>query len=43
MTGRRTAQLVPGCVYKEYPTGGYGLFATHSEQLNNDILDLVKG
>ncbi|MFC3984040.1 alpha/beta fold hydrolase [Streptosporangium jomthongense] len=43
MTGRRTAQLVPGCVYKEYPTGGHGLFATHSEQLNNDILDLVKG
>ncbi|MEV8637627.1 alpha/beta hydrolase [Streptosporangium sp. NPDC051023] len=43
MTGRRTAQLVPGGVYKEYPTGGHGLFVTHRERLNADILDLIKG
>jgi non-heme chloroperoxidase len=42
-TGRRTAQLVPGSVYREYPTAGHGLFVTHRDQLNNDILDLVKG
>ncbi|MEV7012394.1 alpha/beta hydrolase [Streptosporangium sp. NPDC051022] len=43
MTGRRTAGLVPGSVYKEYPTGGHGLFVTHRERLNADLLDLIKG
>jgi non-heme chloroperoxidase len=43
LTGRRTAELIPGCVYREYPTAGHGLFVTHAEQLNADILELVKG
>jgi non-heme chloroperoxidase len=43
LTGRRTAQLVAGCRYVEYPTAGHGLFVTHAEQLNADLLDLLKG
>nr|WP_263407829.1 hypothetical protein [Microbispora camponoti] len=43
LTGRRTAKLIPGCVYKEYPTAGHGLFATHIDQFNGDLLEFVKG
>lgn len=41
LTGRRTAELVPDCVYREYPTAGHGLFVTHRDQLNEDLLTLV--
>ncbi|MFC7384001.1 alpha/beta fold hydrolase [Sphaerisporangium rhizosphaerae] len=43
VTGRRTAALVPGCAYKEYPTGGHGIFVTHKDRLNADLLDFIKG
>jgi non-heme chloroperoxidase len=43
LTGRRTAELIPGCRYVEYPTAGHGLFVTHAEQLNADLLELLKG
>jgi pimeloyl-ACP methyl ester carboxylesterase len=42
LTGRRTAQLVPGCRYVEYPTAGHGLFVTHAQQLNAELLELLK-
>ncbi|WP_225849049.1 alpha/beta fold hydrolase [Streptomyces sp. HPF1205] len=42
VTGRRTAELLPHCAYREYPTGGHGLYVSHAEQLNNDILDFIK-
>ncbi|WP_235948547.1 alpha/beta fold hydrolase [Nocardia terrae] len=42
ITGRRTVELVPGATYREYPTAGHGLYATHAEQLNNDLLDFIK-
>jgi non-heme chloroperoxidase len=42
MTGRRTAAMIPGCHYKEYPTAGHGLFATHGALLNTDLLDFIK-
>ncbi len=42
ITGRRTAALIPGSVYKEYPTAGHGVFASHHEQLNADLLEFVK-
>jgi pimeloyl-ACP methyl ester carboxylesterase len=42
LTGRRTAQLVQGCRYVEYPTAGHGLFVTHAEQLNAELLELLK-
>ncbi|MER5637759.1 alpha/beta hydrolase [Kitasatospora sp. NPDC002227] len=43
LTGRRTAELLPGCTYREYPTGGHGLYVSHAEQLNCDILEFLKG
>ncbi|MCK7623638.1 alpha/beta hydrolase [Streptomyces sp. RS10V-4] len=43
VTGRRTAGLVPGAVYKEYPTAGHGLYASHHEQLNADLLEFFAG
>jgi non-heme chloroperoxidase len=43
LTGRRTAELIPGCVYKEYPTAGHGIFATHIDQLNGDLLEFIRG
>jgi non-heme chloroperoxidase len=42
VTGRRTAALIPGAVYKEYPTAGHGLFVSHKDQLNNDLLTFIK-
>jgi pimeloyl-ACP methyl ester carboxylesterase len=42
ITGRRTAQLVPGCRYVEYPTAGHGLFVTHAQELNAELLELLK-
>lgn len=42
LTSRRTAELVAGCVYKEYPTAGHGLYITHAEQVNADLLDFIK-
>lgn len=41
-TGRRTAAAIPGCVYHEYPTAGHGLYVTHADAVNTDILDFVK-
>jgi non-heme chloroperoxidase len=41
-TGRRTAALVPGAVYREYPTAGHGLYVTHRDQLNADLIELVE-
>jgi non-heme chloroperoxidase len=42
LTGQRTASLVPGCRYKEYPTVGHGLYVTHAKRLNTDLLDFIK-
>ncbi|WP_433574808.1 alpha/beta fold hydrolase [Nocardia brasiliensis] len=42
ITGRRTAKLVPHCVYKEYPTAGHGLYVTHATQLNGDLLEFIE-
>lgn len=38
LTGRRTAALIPDCVYKEYQGAAHGLFITHKDQVNADIL-----
>jgi pimeloyl-ACP methyl ester carboxylesterase len=42
LTGRRTAKLVPGCVYNEYPTAGHGLYVTHAEQINADLAEFIR-
>lgn len=41
-SSRRTAKLIPDCVYKEYPTAGHGIYATHAAQFNADLLDFIK-
>lgn len=38
VTGRRTAKLIPGAVYHEYPTAGHGLFVSHRDRFNADLL-----
>ncbi|GAA5031610.1 alpha/beta fold hydrolase [Actinopolymorpha pittospori] len=42
ITGRRTAAIVPGAVYREYPTAGHGLYITHAETINADIAEFIK-
>ncbi|WP_214409499.1 alpha/beta fold hydrolase [Sphaerisporangium fuscum] len=42
VTGRRTAELIPGTVYKEYPTAGHGIFVSHQDELNTDLLEFIK-
>ncbi|MGA8113184.1 MAG: alpha/beta hydrolase [Actinocatenispora sp.] len=42
LTGRRTAKALPGCVYREYPGAGHGLYVTHAAALNGDILDFLR-
>ncbi|MCX4745649.1 alpha/beta hydrolase [Kitasatospora sp. NBC_01287] len=42
LTGRRTAELVPGNTFKEYEGAAHGLFVTHKDQLNADLLDFAK-
>lgn len=41
LCGRRLAKLVPDNVYKEYPGAAHGIFMTHAEQLNQDLLDFI--
>jgi non-heme chloroperoxidase len=43
VTGRRTAEMLPHAKYKEYPDAGHGLYASHHEQLNADLLEFIKG
>ncbi|GAA2150983.1 alpha/beta hydrolase [Kitasatospora kazusensis] len=42
LTARRTVQLVPHSTYKEYPTASHGLFVTHQDELNADLLEFIK-
>jgi non-heme chloroperoxidase len=35
-------QIVEGADLKVHPGAPHGLFATHTEQLNGDLLDFVK-
>ncbi|GES29869.1 alpha/beta hydrolase [Streptomyces angustmyceticus] len=41
LCGRRLAALIPDNVYKEYSGAGHGLFLTHAEELNRDLLDFI--
>jgi non-heme chloroperoxidase len=40
-TGRRTAELIPGAVFKLYEGAPHGLFVTHMERLNADLLAFI--
>jgi non-heme chloroperoxidase len=41
-SARLTAQIVADTELKVYPGASHGLFATHTEQFNGDLLDVVK-
>jgi non-heme chloroperoxidase len=41
-SGRLTAQIVKGAELKVYPGASHGLFATHTDQFNTDLLTFVK-
>lgn len=41
VTSRRTAKLIPGAIFKEYPTASHGLYFTHKDRLNTDLLDFI--
>ncbi|MEU9125164.1 alpha/beta hydrolase [Streptomyces sp. NPDC048506] len=41
LSGRRLAKIVPDNVYKEYPRAGHGIFITHADELNQDLLDFI--
>jgi len=42
-TARRTAELVPGAKLKVYEGAPHGLFVTHIDRLNQDLLDFARG
>jgi non-heme chloroperoxidase len=41
-TGRATAGLIPNAVLKVYEGGPHGLFLTHKDRLNADLLGFIK-
>jgi non-heme chloroperoxidase len=41
ITGRRTALGIPGAVLKVYPGAPHGLFITHMDRVNQDILQFI--
>jgi non-heme chloroperoxidase len=43
MTGRRTADLVLGAKLRVYEGAPHGLFVTHINRLNRDLLDFARG
>ena len=41
LTARAAAKAIPGAKLIEYPDGAHGIFASHGEPLNRDILDFL--
>jgi pimeloyl-ACP methyl ester carboxylesterase len=41
-TGRRVAQLIPGAQLKVYAGAAHGLFITHVDPVNRDLLSFCK-
>lgn len=39
----RTVELLKSAQYKTYPDASHGLFVTHKDQLNRDLLAFIKG
>jgi pimeloyl-ACP methyl ester carboxylesterase len=42
LTGRRTAQAIPGSRLEVYPGASHGLFFTAKERLNRDLLQFIR-
>jgi non-heme chloroperoxidase len=43
LTGRKTAELIPGASLTVYPGAGHGLYASDHEALNADLLAFITG
>ena len=43
LTGRRTAQLIPGAELKVYEGAPHGLMFTHVDRLNGDLISFFQG
>lgn len=43
VTGARAAALIPGCDFRLYEGAPHGLFVTHMERVNADILGFIGG
>jgi non-heme chloroperoxidase len=43
LTGRRVAELIPGSELKVYDGAPHGLFVTHMDRLNRDLVDFANG
>ena len=41
-SARRSVELVPDATLKVYPGAPHGLFATHKDQFNADLLDFIR-
>ncbi len=42
-TGRKTAAMIPGARFKVYEGAPHGLFITHMDRLNQDLLQFAQG
>jgi non-heme chloroperoxidase len=42
LTGQRTAKLIPECELKVYEGAPHGLFITHMERVNEDLLRFMR-
>ncbi|MFF0014484.1 alpha/beta fold hydrolase [Streptomyces sp. NPDC005374] len=43
LCGARTADLIPDCSFVRYEGAAHGLFASHAERLNKDIVSFLSG
>jgi non-heme chloroperoxidase len=42
-SGERTAKLIPSATFKAYDGAPHGLYITHKDQLNKDLLEFLRG
>jgi pimeloyl-ACP methyl ester carboxylesterase len=42
LTGKRTAELIPNCRLVIYENAPHGLYLTHRERINNDLLAFIE-
>jgi pimeloyl-ACP methyl ester carboxylesterase len=43
LTGQRTAALIPNATLEIYQGAPHGLFITHMDRLNDDLLAFING
>ncbi|QDH17481.1 alpha/beta fold hydrolase [Swingsia samuiensis] len=40
-SSKKAAELIPGAIYKEYKGAAHGLFFTHADQVNEDLIEFL--